>query len=88
MAIILDWLLDKGVDFFCNFLKSVIDFLPSSPVLILLLKIDSIDNLSFLNYFIPFDFCALAINSWLVCVGIYYVVKNGKKILSFVQRFL
>lgn len=88
MAVLLDWLLDKGVDIACNFLKALIDLLPSSPVLILILKIDSIDNLAFLNYFIPFDFCALAINSWLVCVGIYYVVRNGKKILSFIQKFV
>lgn len=54
---------------------SLLSLLPSAPFILMLGKIDNIDVLGYVNYFIPFDFCAVCINLWLVCVLAYYIYK-------------
>ena len=61
---------------------SLLSFLPSTPFLVMLGKIEGIDVLGYVNYFIPFDFCAVCINLWLVCVLAYYVYKYLKKAIG------
>lgn len=61
---------------------SLLSFLPSTPFIVMLEKIEDIDVLGYVNYFIPFDFCAVCINLWLVCVLAYYVYKYLKKAID------
>lgn len=61
---------------------SLLSFLPSAPFIVMLGKVDNIDVLGYVNYFVPFDFCAVCINLWLVCVLAYYVYKYLKKAID------
>lgn len=63
-------------------LSAILSLLPSSPIVALLVMVDKIEILGMVNYFIPFDTCALMMNIWLGCVAIYYVVTHVDKILS------
>lgn len=57
-------------------LMFIIDLLPTSPVSKMLEKIELGGIVGFLNFFIPFDFCAFALEIWLVCVSAYYVYQH------------
>lgn len=81
-------MVDKAIDLVCDLLIALINFLPVSPVHALLNQIDNLDYLGYINYFIPFDFCAMALNSWLVCVGIYYGVKYAKQFINYIKGYL
>ena len=38
--------------------------------------------LGYVNYFIPFKFCASCMNAWLACVLAYYVYKYLKQVIN------
>lgn len=78
--------MDKAFDLICNLLIAIINFLPNSPFEALLKQVEDMEYLGFVNYFIPFDFCVIALNSWLVCVGVYYGVKYAKKVLNYLKN--
>ncbi len=81
-------MIDKAVNLICDLLIALINILPNSPTDVLLSQIDNMEYLGFVNYFIPFDFCAIALNSWLVCVGIYYGVKYAKQFINYIKGYL
>ena len=81
-------MIDKAVNLICDLLIALINILPNSPTDVLLSQIGSMEYLGFVNYFIPFDFCAIALNSWLVCVGIYYGVKYAKQFINYIKGYL
>lgn len=72
----------EAIGLIFDIFDSLLSFLPSAPFVIMLGKIDNIDVLGYVNYFIPFDFCAVCINLWLVCVLSYYVYKYLKKAID------
>ena len=69
----------EAIGLIFDIVDSLLSFLPSAPFIVMLGKIDDIDVLGYVNYFIPFDFCAVCINLWLVCVLAYYIYKYLKK---------
>lgn len=78
MSAITAELLKTGIGIFFDILDVLISILPSAPFAIMLSKISDssgMDVMGYVNYFIPFKFCAICFDSWLACILAYYVYK-------------
>lgn len=68
-----------------DILDLLISILPAAPFRGMLSDIaesSGMNVLGYVNYFIPFKFCANCMNAWLVCVLAYYVYKFLKQIID------
>lgn len=68
-----------------DILDVLISLLPAAPfraMLSDLVESSGMDVLGYVNYFIPFKFCATCMNAWLACVLAYYVYKYLKEVIS------
>ena len=68
-----------------DILDVLISLLPAAPfraMLSVLAESSGMDVLGYVNYFIPFKFCATCMNAWLACVLAYYVYKYLKEVIS------
>ena len=71
-------LIKTAIGLFFYVIDILISILPSAPFRDMLSQLENssgMDVLGYVNYFIPFDFCARCINAWLACVLAYYVYK-------------
>lgn len=68
-------LIKGAIGLFFDILDIIIGILPSAPFRAMLSQIEGIDVLGYVNYFIPFDFCAKCLNAWLACVLAFYVYR-------------
>lgn len=78
-------LIKTAIGLFFDVVDILISVLPSAPFALMLAKIESsdvMDVLGYVNYFIPFHFCAICINLWLGCVIAYYVYKYLKQAIN------
>lgn len=67
-----------AIGLFFDILDVLIDLLPSAPFRIMLSQLANstdLNVLGYVNYFIPFKFCATCMNAWLACVLAYYIYK-------------
>ena len=68
-----------------DILDVLISLLPAAPFRAMLSDLaesSGMDVLGYVNYFIPFKFCATCMNVWLACVLAYYVYKYLKEVIS------
>lgn len=68
-----------------DILDVLISLLPAAPFRAMLSDLSDssgMDVLGYVNYFIPFKFCATCMNAWLACVLAYYVYKYLKEVIS------
>lgn len=68
-----------------DILDVLISLLPAAPFRAMLSDLadsSGMDVLGYVNYFIPFKFCATCMNAWLACVLAYYVYKYLKEVIS------
>mgnify|MGYP004537781761 FL=1 len=66
-------------------LDVLISLLPAAPFRTMLSELadsSGMDVLGYVNYFIPFKFCASCMNAWLACVLAYYVYKYLKQVIN------
>lgn len=78
-------LIKTAIGLFFDVVDILLSVLPSAPFALMLAKIESTDTmnvLGYVNYFIPFKFCAICINLWLTCVIGYYVYKYLKQAIN------
>ena len=78
-------LIKSAIGIFFDILDVLISILPSAPFRVMLSQlIDSsgMDILGYVNYFIPFKFCATCMNAWLACVLAYYVYKYLRQAIT------
>ena len=67
-----------AIGLFFDILDVLISLLPNAPFAAMLATLSNdsgIPVLGYVNYFIPFKFCAPCINIWLGCVLAYYIYK-------------
>lgn len=67
-----------AIGLFFDILDVLISLLPNAPFAAMLATLSNdsgIPVLGYVNYFIPFKFCAICINIWLGCVLAYYIYK-------------
>ena len=63
---------------FFDIVDVLISLLPNAPFAVMLSQLSNdsgLPVLGYVNYFIPFKFCATCINTWLACVLAYYIYK-------------
>lgn len=68
-----------------DILDILISLLPAAPFRAMLSDLaesSGMNVLGYVNYFIPFRFCATCMNAWLACVLAYYVYKYLKEVIS------
>ena len=68
-----------------DILDVLISLLPAAPFRAMLSDLaesSGMNVLGYVNYFIPFKFCATCMNAWLACVLAYYVYKYLKEVIS------
>ena len=68
-----------------DILDALISLLPAAPFRAMLSELadsSGMDVLGYVNYFIPFKFCATCMNAWLACVLAYYVYKYLKQVIN------
>lgn len=68
-----------------DILDVLISLLPAAPFRSMLSELansSGIDVLGYVNYFIPFKFCASCMNAWLACVLAYYIYKYLKQVIN------
>ena len=68
-----------------DILDVLISLLPAAPFRAMLSDLaesSGMDVLGYVNYFIPFKFCATCMNAWLACVLAYYIYKYLKEVIS------
>ena len=68
-----------------DILDVLISLLPAAPFRAMLSDLaesSGMDVLGYVNYFIPFKFCATCMNAWLACVLAYYVYKYLQEVIS------
>lgn len=75
-------LIKTGIGLFFDLLDILLELLPMAPFRAMLSQIEGVDVLGYVNFFIPFDFAATCLNSWLVCVAAYYVYKYLKQAIE------
>lgn len=79
----------NAIGLFFDILDVLISLLPSAPFRVMLSKLSDssgMDLLGYINYFIPFHFCAVCFDLWLDCILAYYVYKYLKSGYSGLQR--
>lgn len=78
-------LIKSAIGIFFDILDVLISILPSAPFRVMLSQLadsSGMDVLGYVNYFIPFKFCATCMNSWLACVLAYYVYKYLRQAIT------
>lgn len=78
-------LIKSAIGIFFDILDVLISILPSAPFRVMLSQIadsSGMDVLGYVNYFIPFKFCATCMNAWLACVLAYYVYKYLRQAIT------
>lgn len=78
-------LIKSAIGIFFDILDVLISILPSAPFRVMLSQLadsSGMDVLGYVNYFIPFKFCATCINAWLACVLAYYVYKYLRQAIT------
>lgn len=68
-----------------DILNVLISLLPAAPFRAMLSDLadsSGMDVLGYVNYFIPFKFCATCMNAWLACVLAYYIYKYLKEVIN------
>lgn len=76
----------KGIiNVFFDILDILLSLLPSAPFRAMLGTLSNssgMDVLGYVNFFIPFKFCATCFDIWLGCVIAYYVYKYLKQAIN------
>lgn len=78
-------LIKSAIGIFFDILDVLISILPSAPFRVMLSQLadsSGMDILGYVNYFIPFKFCATCMNAWLACVLAYYVYKYLRQAIT------
>ena len=78
-------LIKSSIGIFFDILDVLISILPSAPFRVMLSQLadsSGMDVLGYINYFIPFKFCATCMNAWLACVLAYYVYKYLRQAIT------
>lgn len=78
-------LIKSAIGIFFDILDVLISILPSAPFRVMLSQLadsSGMDVLGYINYFIPFKFCATCMNAWLACVLAYYVYKYLRQAIT------
>lgn len=78
-------LIKSAIGIFFDILDVLISILPSAPFRAMLSQLadsSGMDVLGYVNYFIPFKFCATCMNAWLACVLTYYVYKYLRQAIT------
>lgn len=78
-------LIKTAIGLFFDILDVLINILPAAPFRVMLSQLSNdggIDVLGYVNYFIPFKFCAICMNSWLACVLAFYVYKYLRQAIT------
>ena len=78
-------LIKSSIGIFFDILDVLISILPSAPFRVMLSQLadsSGMDVLGYVNYFIPFKFCATCMNAWLACVLAYYVYKYLRQAIT------
>ena len=78
-------LIKSAIGIFFDILDVLISILPSAPFRVMLSQLadsSGMDVLGYVNYFIPFKFCATCINIWLGCVLAYYIYKYLRQAIN------
>lgn len=78
-------LIKSAIGIFFDILDVLISILPSAPFRVMLSQLadsSGMDVLGYVNYFIPFKFCATCMNAWLTCVLAYYVYKYLRQAIT------
>lgn len=78
-------LIKSAIGIFFDILDVLISILPSAPFRAMLSQLadsSGMDALGYVNYFIPFKFCATCMNAWLACVLAYYVYKYLRQAIT------
>lgn len=78
-------LITTAIGIFFDIVDILISILPAAPFRIMLSKISEssgMDVLGYVNYFIPFQFCAICFDVWLDCIIAFYVYKYLKKAIE------
>lgn len=78
-------LIKSAIGIFFDILDALISILPSAPFRVMLSQLadsSGMDVLGYVNYFIPFKFCATCMNAWLACVLAYYVYKYLRQAIT------
>lgn len=78
-------LIKSAIGIFFDILDVLINILPSAPFRVMLSQLadsSGMDVLGYVNYFIPFKFCATCMNAWLACVLAYYVYKYLRQAIT------
>lgn len=68
-----------------DILDVLIGLLPAAPFRAMLSDLaesTGMNVLGYVNYFIPFKFCATCMNAWLACVLAYYVYKYLRQVIK------
>lgn len=74
-----------AIGLFFDILDVLISLLPNAPFAAMLATLSNdsdIPVLGYVNYFIPFKFCATCINIWLGCVLAYYIYKYLRQAIN------
>lgn len=74
-----------AIGLFFDILDVLISLLPNAPFAAMLATLSNdsgIPILGYVNYFIPFKFCATCINIWLGCVLAYYIYKYLRQAIN------
>ena len=74
-----------AIGLFFDIVDILISLLPSAPFRVMLSQLSDssgMDVLGYVNYFIPFKFCAICMNAWLACVLAYYIYKYLKQAIT------
>ena len=78
-------LIKSAIGIFFDILDVLISILPSAPFRVMLSQLadsSGMDVLGYVNYFIPFKFCATCMNAWLACVLAYYIYKYLRQAIT------
>ena len=74
-----------AIGLFFDILDVLISLLPSAPFRVMLSQLSDssgMNVLGYVNYFIPFQFCATCFNTWLACVLAYYIYKYLRQAIN------
>lgn len=78
-------LIKTAIGLFFDVLDILISILPAAPFRAMLSQLSNssgINVLGYVNYFIPFKFCATCLNTWLGCILTYYIYKYLRQAIN------
>ena len=84
-AVLTSELLKSAVGLFFDILDILISILPAAPFRAMLSQLSDssgMNILGYVNYFIPFKFCATCLNAWLGCILAYYIYKYLRQAIN------